>query len=249
MANVARCGCKRFTPFSRELSSYKNEFNIVKGNYVIPDVTSLPKASYLPSHVKDRLRQAYKCPYRIGVQGASSGVAGIESGVESKPVEFVGKLPSSRSTLLRTSALGSGMLKSKSRDSSLLRDNMEKKEKRNTFWIQDGDIRQMDDGRGFVPAAAFTRYLNLIFRPGGWSLVPCSELIIAALHPPGSYLLSRKYDLVSYGHVISTCFAYFTLNRSSSVYGVETLRSKAISTNAQKIGLGLRTSLTNNCQS
>jgi hypothetical protein len=105
------------------------------------------------------------------------------------------------------------------------------------YWISKEDIFAAVDGTKLIHAATYGRYLNSIFGIGGWCLYPLEDALIEQLSE--GFIISRKFGFVSHGQMLLETETEFILNQRTAKYGVESIRSKAVSVFAQQLGLGL----------
>lgn len=219
---------------------------LLKEHHVVPNPT-LYRSSSLPPAVTNRIAFAHSCPYRsnsatqepdIGTKSKSSVSLGASTSIYSKfaPSFRLGSSGALRKGVSRYGLEGGALAKQFNplKGKLLIHGEKELKE----LWVQDGDvITTADTSVRYLPASAHGRYLNVVFGRGGWCLFPLEELQVQELSE--GFLLTRKFGFVSHGALLSDTCTEFVLTRKSAKYGVESIRSKAVSVFSRRMGLGL----------
>ena len=213
---------------------------VFRDRNIIPDEKISTKSPHLPATVRNRLAMAHRCPYRKNRKGLD-----LELAQES---EFVLKtcVLGNSSSLFNSSSIvnSSRLLKNRQIsygssifDKSGLLQTRQQDSQEQDYWISEGDIFVAVDGTKLIHAATYGRYLNTIFGIGGWCLYPLDDVMVDDLSE--GFFISRKFGFVSHGQLLSETETEFVLNQQTAKYGVESIRSKAISVFAQKLGLGI----------
>ena len=213
---------------------------------VIHDNEISTKSPHLPVTVRNKLAIAHQCPYRKNKKNIDS-VIGHDSddGQESEFVQKACVLGNSSSHLTSTSIVNSSrLLKSRQIsygssifDKAKLLQTRRAGTREQDLWISEEDIFVSVDGTKLIHAATYGRYLNTIFGIGGWCLYPLEDVLIDELSE--GFFITRKFGFVSRGQLLMETEIEFLLNQQTAKFGVESIRSKAISVFAQKLGLGI----------
>lgn len=226
------------------INSRSLNVTLFKERVVFADNKHLLQSTNLPATLKNRLASAYRCPYRSKPRQKcnktiteSSNFTNIpyKHNVLSKTTLLKSKSAVSSTKLLKNQVLRVGTI-------SLKTGNVPNAKPLevidgNKFFMSENDIVHGADGTSFIYSATFTKYLNLIFGIGGWCLYPLENIQVDELN--NGYMLSRKFGIISHENILFEVCTEFLLTKSTVKYGVESLRSKAISILARKAGLGL----------
>ena len=219
---------------------------VFRDRNIIHDDKISTKCPHLPATVRNKLAMAHRCPYRNDKKDLDS-VTGHDSDIGQEP-EFVLKacvLGNSSSLFTSTSIVNSSrLLKSRQIsygssifDKAKLLQTRQPENQEQDLWISEEDIFVSADGTKLIHAATYGRYLNTIFGIGGWCLYPIEDVLIDELSE--GFFITRKFGFVSHGQLLLETETEFLLNQQTAKYGVESIRSKAISVFAQKLGLGI----------
>ena len=213
---------------------------VLRERHVISDTKLSIKSTHLPVTIRNRLAMAHRCPYRnneidlelVDNEYADPSVKSVVLGNSSSLFNSSSIVSSSRLLKSRSIPYGSSVFEKSKLQIRRQQDTPEK-----DYWIPKEDIFVAEDGTKFLHSATYGRYLNLIFGIGGWCLYPFEDTQIDDLSD--GFFVSRKFGFVSHGQLLSDTQTEFILNQRSAKYGVETIRSKAVSVFAQKLGLGI----------
>ena len=203
---------------------------------ILADNKFFVNSPHLPAPIKNRLAMAHRCPFRNNEIDLD-----LAENEESDFAVTKASVLGNSSSLFTTSSIVSSSRLLKSRQMSYLdRRKLQLKQhesQEKDYWISKEDVFITEAGDKLIHAGTYGRYLNTIFGVGGWCLYPLEETMIDQLSE--GFFITRKFGFVSHGQLLSETETEFILNQRTAKYGVESIRSKAVSVFAQKLGLGL----------
>lgn len=221
-----------------------NTVSVHQGLHIVKD-PSIPQLNFSPS-VKRNFQIALNCPYRQKKQSIDTWFSNQQNvPTASKNADktiFKSSMSNMKSGIQSSSTLKKTVsFKSQGTAASSMPKNAD-------LFINPKDIKQGESGKYYVHMMVHSKSLRSVFGVGGWCLYPMSDLIVDPLILDGddrsvsSILLSRCYGLVCQEMLVATVQSEMVFTIHKSKYGVETMRSNAISLLSQKVGLGLAVS-------
>lgn len=214
-----------------------------QGLHIVKD-PSIPQLNFSPV-VKRNLQVALRCPYRQNKESIHTWFSNKNNApAMSKNVDktiFKSNMSHMKSGIQSSSTLKKQVsFKSHGTVASSVSKNSD-------LFINPKDIKQGENGKYYVHMMVHNKSLRSVFGVGGWCLYPMSDLIVDPLilgdeKSISSILLSRCYGLVCQEMLVATVQSEMVFTIHKSKYGVETMRSNAISMLSQKVGLGLAVS-------
>ena len=217
---------------------------LLKERVIITDNHQLVQSPKLPLSLRTRIAKAHKCPYRSkkvhkNNQSIASSIdissIADNSAMLGKTTLLTSKSAFAPSKLLKNQVFRTESITLKNGNNTLVKPFEIIKE--DELFISDSDIESGANGTKFIYSATFAKYLNIVFGIGGWCLYPLEDIQVDKLNQ--GYILSRKFGIVSHESLLFEVYSEFVFTKRTVKYGVESLRSKAISLLAQKAGLGL----------